>query len=168
MRAEKSKKDTQSPGTTSAARDSALLSLRRVYATTRRQLAALRRTTGLGSALVWALAEIEEQRGLRVGDLAERMRIHSSTASNLCTRLRSDGLVRTSPAAADGRALCIYLTAEGRATLRKAPGPQRGVLKVALSRMTAAECRVLVAALSPLLRELGSVYGVGDGFQPID
>jgi MarR family transcriptional regulator, organic hydroperoxide resistance regulator len=122
----------------------------------------------LGSALVWALAEIEEQPGLRVGDLAERMRIHSSTASNLCTRLRNDGFVRTSSAAADGRALCIYLTAQGRATLRKAPRPQRGVLKVALSRMTAAECRVLVAALSPLLRELGSVYGVGDGFQPID
>jgi DNA-binding MarR family transcriptional regulator len=164
----KSTKRNQLPGKTPAARDAALLSLRSIYATTRRQLTALRRTTGLGSALVWALAEIGERPGLRVGDLAQRMRIHSSTASNLCTRLRGDGLVRTSPASEDGRALCIYLTAEGRATLRKAPGPQRGVLKVALSRMKAEECRVLVAALAPLLRELGSVYGVADGFQPID
>jgi hypothetical protein len=70
MTVTKSRKDTQSFGTTPAARDSALLALRSVYATTRRQLAVLRRTTGLGSALVWALAEIEEQPGLRVGDLA--------------------------------------------------------------------------------------------------
>lgn len=168
MTAMKSRKVSKSLGTRPAARDSALSSLRSVYATTRRQLAVLRRTTGLGSALVWALAEIAEQPGLRVGDLAERMRIHSSTASNLCTRLRGDGLVRTSPATDDGRALSIYLTAEGRTTLRKAPGPQRGVLKVALSQMTAEECRVLVAALSPLLRELASLYGVADGFQPID
>jgi DNA-binding MarR family transcriptional regulator len=145
-----------------------MVSLRSVFATTRRQLAALRRTAGLGSALVWALAEIEERPGLRVGDLAERMRIHSSTASNLCTRLRGEGLVRTSPAADDGRALSIYLTPEGRAKLRKVPGPQRGVLKVALSQMSVEECRNLTAALAPLLRELRSVHGVGDGFQPLD
>jgi DNA-binding MarR family transcriptional regulator len=128
----------------------------------------LRRTTGLGSALVWALAEIEEQPGLRVGDLAGRMRIHASTASNLCTRLRHDELVRTAPAADDRRALCIYLTPAGRAKLRKAPGPQRGVLKVALAQLSAVECRVLVEALAPLLRELGSMYGVADPLQPLE
>jgi DNA-binding MarR family transcriptional regulator len=153
---------------TDVARDAALLSIRKVYATTRRQFAALRRTTGLGPARVWALAEIDEQPGLRVGDLAARMRIHSSTASNLCTRLRGDGLVRTSPAADDRRALRIYITAQGRAKLRKAPGPQRGILKVALSKMTAEECRCLVDALAPLLLELGSMFGIDDGFQPLE
>ncbi len=153
---------------TDVARDAALLSIRKLYATTRRQFAALRRKTGLGPARVWALAEIDEQPGLRVGDLAARMRIHSSTASNLCTRLRSDGLVRTSPAADDRRALRIYITAQGRAKLRKAPGPQRGILKVALSKMTAEECRCLVDALAPLLLELGSMFGIDDGFQPLE
>jgi DNA-binding MarR family transcriptional regulator len=150
------------------ARDAALLALRSVYATTRRQLAAMRRATGLGSALVWALAEIAEQPGLRVGDLAERMRIHSSTASNLCRRLRDDRLVRARAAVEDGRAVGLYLTSDGRATLRKAPLPPRGVLKVALARMSARECGRLVDALAPLLRQLAEVYGPGDGFQPID
>jgi len=117
---------------------------------------------------MWALAEIDEQPGLRIGDLAERMRIHASTASNLCTRLRHEGLVRTSPAADDRRALCISMTAQGRARLRKAPGPRRGILNVALSQLTAEECRLLVDALAPLLRELGKVGSIDDGHRPLE
>lgn len=142
--------------------------MRSVYATARRQLALLRRATGLGSALVWALAEIADQPGLRVGDLADRMRVHPSTASNRCTRLRKEGLATTMPASDDRRALCIYITAQGTATLRRAPQPHRGVLAEALSRMSAEECRRVADSLIPLRRELTSIYGVSDGLQPLE
>lgn len=148
--------------------DAALQSLRSVFATTRRQLALLRRATGLGSALVWALAEIAQSPGLRIGDLAQRMRIHPSTASNLCTQLRGKGLATTTPAADDRRAMCMFVTTAGRAQLRRAPQPQRGLLREALLRMSAEECRQLAEALAPLRRELASVYGADDGFEPLE
>jgi hypothetical protein len=34
--------------------------------------------------------------------------------------------------------------------------------------MSVDECQVLVGALAPLLRELGSAYGISDGFQPLE
>ncbi len=151
-----------------ASRDEALRLLRSVYATARRQLALLRRATGLGSALVWALAEIASQPGLRVGDLADRMRVHPSTASNLCTRLRKEGLATTKTANDDRRAMCIFITAEGKVRLRRAPQPHRGVLAEALARMSVEECRRVAESLAPLRRELASVYGASDGLQPLE
>lgn len=151
-----------------AAHDEALLLLRSIYATTRRQLTTVRRATGLGSALIWALKEVVETPGMRVGDLAARMRIHPSTASNLCARLRREGLVAREKTPEDGRAMCIVATAKGAIRLRNAPQPQRGVLNVALAQLSDAQARQLAKALQPLRRELVRLYGDSDGLRPLE
>lgn len=151
-----------------AAHDEALFLLRSIYATTRRQLTTVRRATGLGSALIWALKEIVDSPGLRVGDLATRMRIHPSTASNLCARLRREGLIALEKTPEDGRAMCIVATARGAARLRNAPQPQRGVLNAALARLSAAQTRQLAKALRPLRQELAQLYGSSDGLRPLE
>ena len=77
---------------------SALQALRLIYAAARRHVAQVRRATGMGSALVWALDEIARAPGMRVGDLAEQMYVHPSTASNLCRQLRQLDLLESSTA----------------------------------------------------------------------
>ena len=128
--------------------------VRAVYVAMRRQLTRQRRATGLSAAVLWALAEIVDSPGLRIGDLARRMRMHPSTVSNLCARLRSAGLVAATAAANDRRATCIRATPRGESILRQAPKPQRGVLHEALAHLSVDECRKLSAALGPLERQL--------------
>lgn len=136
-------------------RVAALRSLRGLYASMRQRSGQVRRATGLGSAFVWALAEIAARPGTRIGDLAERLRVHPSTASNLCARLRRQGLVTSRVAENDRRAMRLYVAAKGKVLLRKVPAPTRGNLAEALDRMSDKECRDLSRALEPLAREVG-------------
>ena len=54
----------------------------------------IERQSGVTGAQLWALQELREANGLRVGELANRMALHQSTTSNLVDRLESSGLVR--------------------------------------------------------------------------
>jgi DNA-binding MarR family transcriptional regulator len=133
-------------------REEALRSLRGLYASMRHRSGQVRRATGLGSAFVWALADIAAHPGTRIGDLAERLCIHASTASNLCARLGREGLVISRPAKMDRRAMCLFIAARGKALLGKVPPARRASLARALGRLTAEECRALSRALEPLTR----------------
>jgi DNA-binding MarR family transcriptional regulator len=133
------------------AREEALRSLRGIYASMRRRSAQVRQATGLGSASIWALAEIAAHPGTRVADLAGQLRVHPSTASNLCAQLRRAGLVIARLSPDDRRATSLFITASGRAALKKVP-PRRGGLAEALQRLSSEDCRALSLALVPLVR----------------
>ena len=73
-------------------REQALLGeLRVLFSATRAHISAVKRSTGISAALLWALHEIIHEDGISMGDLATRLRVHPTTASNLCSRLRKRG-----------------------------------------------------------------------------
>ncbi len=118
--------------------------------------AGLERSTGLPGAQLWALHEVAEADGLSVGDLAQRLRVHQTTVSNLLNRLEARALVKKGRSPEDGRIVRVHLTAAGRRLLKKAPGPSaRGLLPSVLDEMDAAQLKKVHAGLALLLDRLG-------------
>ena len=113
--------------------------------------------SGLGGAQLWALAEIVGARHLTVGDLARKLAIHLSTASNLVKRLESMGLVERAREGEDQRVVTISATATGKKRLQKAPKPSAGILQKALMDMEARELRALHTQLEKVLQRMGHV-----------
>lgn len=110
--------------------------------------------SGLGGAQVWALAEIEATAGLTMGELADRLAIHLSTASNLVRRLEELKLVTRNRSREDQRVVQLAVTAAGRRKLEQAPKPSMGLLQQALSEMPAGELGALGVELDKLLRRM--------------
>jgi DNA-binding MarR family transcriptional regulator len=111
--------------------------------------------SGLGGAQVWALSEIDaSEGGLTVGELADRLAIHLSTASNLVRRLEELKLVTRNRSREDQRVVQLGITAAGRRKLEQAPKPSMGLLQQALSEMSAGELDALGSELDKLLRRM--------------
>ena len=110
--------------------------------------------SGLGGAQVWALSEIDAAQGLTVGELAKKLAIHVSTASNLVRRLEELKLVTRNRSRKDQRVVQLAATAAGRRKLELAPKPSMGLLQQALSEMPPAELATLGGELDRLLRRM--------------
>jgi DNA-binding MarR family transcriptional regulator len=110
--------------------------------------------SGLGGAQVWALAEIDAAQGLTVGELADRLAIHLSTASNLVRRLEELKLVTRTRSRKDQRVVQLAATAAGRRKLEQAPKPSMGLLQQALTEMSTAELTSLGGELDKVLRRM--------------
>ena len=121
--------------------------------------ALLERATGVPGAQLWALHEIAAADGAKVGELAQRLRMHQTTVSNLLNRLESRALVRRDRSPQDRRVVHIHITAAGRRALRRAPGrapgPARGLLPKVLDEMSAAQRRTVHAGLAVLVDCMG-------------
>lgn len=110
--------------------------------------------SGLGGAQVWALAEVVASPGLSTGDLARRLGVHLSTASNLVSRLDALGLVRRERAGRDLRVVQLVATPAGRQKLASAPRPLVGVLQQALLDLPRRRLEALQAELSEVMRHI--------------
>jgi MarR family transcriptional regulator, organic hydroperoxide resistance regulator len=126
----------------------------------------IERQSGVTGAQLWALQELVEVPGLRVGELANRMALHQSTASNMVDRLETSGLLRKERTTADQRVVRLYLTDEGGALLERAPSPARGVLPEALRLMDEEGLLRLQGELDSLLRQIKNL-DEGFGMQPL-
>ena len=114
------------------------------------------RRSGLGGAQLWALAEIAAA-DLTMGDLAARLAIHVSTASNLVRRLEELGLATRTRTRADQRVVRIAATAAGRRKLRLAPKPSVGLLQKVLMETPPERLAVLHKELGRLVRRMGRI-----------
>ena len=126
----------------------------------------IERQSGVTGAQLWALQELREAAGLRVGELANRMALHQSTTSNMVDRLETAGLLRKERTSADQRVVRLYLTEEGNALLIRAPSPARGVLPEALRLMDEEGLASLQSELDKLLRQIKNLDD-GFGMQPL-
>jgi len=126
----------------------------------------IERQSGVTGAQLWALQELAEAPGLRVGELANRMALHQSTASNMVDRLETSKLLRKERTSADQRVVRLYLTAEGEALLGRAPSPARGVLPEALRLLDEEALLRLQRELDVLLRQIKDL-DEGFGMQPL-
>ncbi|ANQ84595.1 MarR family winged helix-turn-helix transcriptional regulator [Azoarcus olearius] len=126
----------------------------------------IERQSGVTGAQLWALQELSEAPGLRVGELANRMALHQSTASNMIDRLETTALIRKERTSADQRVVRLYLTEEGEALLARAPSPARGVLPEALRLIDEDALGRLQNELDGLLRQIKDL-DEGFGMQPL-
>lgn len=124
------------------------------------------RQSGVTGAQLWALQELKEQPGLRVGELANRMALHQSTASNMIDRLETAELIRKERTSADQRVVRLYVTEQGEALLQRAPSPARGVLPEALRLLDQEALLHLQRDLDAVLRQIRNL-DEGFGMQPL-
>jgi DNA-binding MarR family transcriptional regulator len=126
----------------------------------------IERQSGVTGAQLWALQELAEAPGLRVGELARRMALHQSTASNMIDRLETAALIRKERTSADQRVVRLYLTEGGVELLGRAPSPARGVLPEALRLLDKEELGRLQGELDGLLMKIKDL-DEGFGMQPL-
>ena len=138
-----------------------LIRFRVLVRTAQRHSQWVERQSGVTGAQLWALQELADDPGLRVGELAKRMALHQSTASNMVDKLATLGLLRRERGSVDQRVVRLYPTPEGLALLARAPSPARSVLLEALRAMDPASSSQLEFALDALL---DSIRGMDSGF----
>ena len=117
----------------------------------RRHYQDVERRAGVKGAQLWALAQIAEQPGLKVGELAKSMAVHQSTASNLLRPLERQGLLTRERQTRDQRQVKLFATKKGLKVLKGAPRPLIGVLQQALSEMPPARLHALHAELAHVI-----------------
>lgn len=133
-----------------------LRQFRQVANTVKNHFQQAERNSGLGGAQVWALSVVQARPGLGVGELADALDIHPSTASNLVRALTGKGLLQARREGADRRAVQLHLLAAGTRALKKLPSPFEGLLPAALRQLDAATLRRLHKDLDKLIRLLGA------------
>ncbi|MCB1958318.1 MAG: winged helix-turn-helix transcriptional regulator [Rhodocyclaceae bacterium] len=143
-----------------------LVRFRVLIRTAQRHSQWIERQSGVTGAQLWALQELADDPGLRVGELAKRMALHQSTASNMVDKLDTMGLLRRERGSADQRVVRLYPTPDGLALLARAPSPARGVLLEALRAMDGAALGGLQTSLDALLNQIRDMDS-GFGMQPM-
>jgi DNA-binding MarR family transcriptional regulator len=131
-----------------------LAQFRVVFKSVRRHYQDVERRSHLTGALLWALAEVAGHPGTQVGQLAQKLAVHQSTASNLVRRLAARGLVARQRRGRDQRAVQLFPTRRGLRVLDSAPQPLIGVLQQALADLPPASLRGLHSHLARLVRSM--------------
>ena len=117
----------------------------------RRHYQDVERRAGLTGAQLWALAQVADNPGSKVGELARALAIHQSTASNLLRRLEALELVARERQSHDQRQVKLFATRKGIQLLKAAPRPLIGVLQQALSELPVARLHALHAELARVI-----------------
>lgn len=133
---------------------SVLQRFRMLIRTAQRHSHWIEKRSGVTGAQLWAMQELVERPGLRVGELAKCMALHQSTASNMVDKLETVGHLRKERQSADHRVVRLFLTEAGSALLAAAPTPARGVLPEALRLMDEGALARLQGDLDALLAQI--------------
>jgi DNA-binding MarR family transcriptional regulator len=129
----------------------ALRDLRTVVGSARQHDARIRRAAGISGSQLWALAEVAHAEGITVNELAARLALHQTTASNLVNALVARRLIRRVRDRSDQRIVHLHVTADGTRLLARAPQPCSGLLVDALRRLAARDLHKLSCSLALLL-----------------
>ncbi|MCU1656947.1 MAG: hypothetical protein JWO57_1603 [Pseudonocardiales bacterium] len=103
-------------------------------------------------AQIEVLQTVRDARVLRIGDLAERLRLAQSTVSALVSRLVTDELLAREVDDADRRASVVELTDAGRRYMREWDEAHRRRLGAALAALPVADRTAVIGALPALGR----------------
>jgi DNA-binding MarR family transcriptional regulator len=100
------------------------------------------------------LLSLSEHPGCRVQDTAERLDLTAPTISIGVRRLEKMGLVQRDEDPDDQRAVCLYLSPQGRKIASKARSLRAGKLETILGVLTADEQESLLAMLEKAVPEV--------------
>jgi len=114
----------------------------------------VRRAYGLTGPQLWALKTLRTNRWMSMGQLAEALAVHQSSASILVNRLEKRGLVRRTRGRLDHRFVDMALTRRGAALAAGAPEAAQGRLLHALEAMPARDVRKIRRAVDRLVQAM--------------
>ncbi len=100
---------------------------------------------------LWALWELGRGGPSSLKDLAERMKLDSSTVVGVVDRLEAKGLVQRSPDSQDRRRISLVPTGKAKEILAAAPHPAQGHLLAGLEGMDRSRVETLHDALNTLV-----------------
>lgn len=126
-------------------------SLRRIVKALEDYSQGVEKRFGLTGPQLWALWELGQGGPSALKDLAERMKLDSSTVVGVVDRLVLKGLVQRNPDAHDRRRVSLVPTDQGRQILAAAPHPAQGHLLAGLESMEREKVENLHAALATLV-----------------
>ncbi len=138
-----------------------LRQFRVVFNAVRTHFQQVEKRVGIGGAQVWALHVVRERPGIGINELARRMDIHQSTASNLVRQLVKRGLVQLQKSTIDRRNVQLFVEPAGLTLLQGAPGPYEGVLPEALQKLPPTTLTQLQHHLAQLVHMLQADESAG-------
>ena len=106
---------------------------------------------------------ILRDRRCKISELADYLGLDKSTISGLADRAQKRGLLQRAPNAADGRAVDVFLTAEGARQADLGAGQVARWLAPMTSKLTRAETLRLITLLERLLQPEGPPDPSGGG-----
>jgi DNA-binding MarR family transcriptional regulator len=112
-----------------------------------------RRVGGLTGSQLSLLLSLSEHPGCRVQDTAERLELTAPTISIGVRRLENMGLVQRDADPDDQRAVCLYLSPQGKKIASKARSLRAAKLETMLSPMSEDEQQVLLGWLEKAVPE---------------
>ncbi|CAG0960868.1 putative HTH-type transcriptional regulator YusO [Methylophilaceae bacterium] len=133
---------------------STLKNFRIIFNSVRKHLSQIEALCGVSSSQLWVLWELHKSPGLRVTELAGKLSIHQSTASNLIEKLVKKSLISKKREDQDQRVVRLYLTQAGMEVILKAPGSPRGVLRDALDHLSIQDLLSLQQSLECLIGKI--------------
>lgn len=98
--------------------------------------------------------ELGRGEALGVSELAGKLSIHQSTCSLHVEKLVRAGFVKKTRVSEDQRRVELSVTALGRRTIARAPGPAEGVLPEAIAELSPAALRGLHKGLRQIIAAL--------------
>ena len=116
--------------------------------------------SGITGAQLWALQEVRDHPGVRVGALADLMALHQSTVSNVVDKLETAKLIQKERTTLDQRIVQLHLTKAGEAMLDTSPSPARGLLSEALRTLPDGTVMELKDVMERLLEEINRLSDV--------
>ncbi|MGZ8253110.1 MAG: MarR family winged helix-turn-helix transcriptional regulator [Methylophilaceae bacterium] len=114
---------------------SSLRHFRVVFSSVKKHFRRIESQCGVSGSQLWVLWELHITPGLKVTELAQKLSIHQSTASNLIEKLVKKDLIIKQRQEHDQRVVKLYLSPQGQEVVAKAPSSPRGVLTDALDRL---------------------------------
>lgn len=133
---------------------SALKNFRIIFNSIRKHSNEIEDRCKISSSQLWVLWELYKTPGLKVTELASRLSIHQSTASNLIEKIVNRKLIGKKREDQDQRVVRLYLTEEGKDVILKAPDSPRGILREALDQLSAEELNLLEQSLENLISRI--------------
>jgi len=131
-----------------------LKKFRIIYGSVRQHFREIEQTCGVTGSQLWILQEVANTPEIGVSELAERLSIHQSTASQLVEKLVVRGLINKERSKEDQRRVGLRVTEEASKLLIHAPGPAEGVLPEALQALPEAALFVLDNSLIAVIGQL--------------
>src|SRR5690606_32319501 len=125
-----------------------------IISSVKKHLGRIENLCEVSSSQLWVLWELYKSPGLKVTELALKLSIHQSTASNLIEKLVKKALIVKKRGHQDQRVVRLYLTSAGIETILKAPGSPRGVLRDALDQLSIQDLLQLQHSLESLIEQI--------------
>ncbi len=136
----------------------ALQNLRIIIRAAQRHSSWIEKHCGVTGAQLWVMQELYETPGLRVGQIAEKLAIHQTTASNLLDALVKKNCIDKLRDPNDHRVVRLVLSRHGATVLKRGPKPAKGLLPEALRKLDHNQ----LMKLNKCLRELLGVMDFAD------